>query len=373
MFSPESSLFPVNRGRVALTLALRALARLEPRRREVVYPAYVCAAVIEAIVQAGLVPVPADVGGDLNLGLNDAEAVASADTLAIIAVHTYGCPAPIVRLEEFCRHRGIFLIDDAANIAGIRHGGRVLGAFGDAGIMSFTASKSIVAGGFNAGGLLLVNNPDLVDAMRREWEALTEARYRLGDFLLYLRDLRFEPYTQRAVYYYAALRRRVLGDAPRHRCPPTLMPNVSAAVALRQLESLHHRIAGRIRVAELYSRHLAGLPGVRFPQYAPDRYLTRIMVQLPERSDDMRITLSRAGVDTGRPYSLDHRFGSVFPKIARIAPLLLQLPSHSQMTEASVRAICAALRASVAGHARIAGSGGSGAHPKPAAAGPARR
>ena len=347
---PKSTLFPVNRGRVALGLALRAFAKLEPRKRQVIYPAYICESVPEAIEGAGLAAVPADVGVDLNLGPEHLEATVGRDTLAVIAVHAYGCPASITELERFCRQRAIFLIDDAANVVGVHsENGRMLGGFGDAGVISFTASKSVVAGGYNAGGLLLVNNPEIIDTARREWETLPEPSYGIADFLLFLRDLQFERYTRYATYYYSALNRRVFGKVASHPWSPARMPNISAATAIRQLQSLPGRIAGRVRVAALFERHLASLPGVLFPQYAPDRYLTRILVLLPEHVDReaVRSSLRRRGFGTRRGYSVKLRKGPDSLAISAIAPRLLELPSHSRMTDSAVATICAALHHSL--------------------------
>ena len=350
-FFPGSALLPVNRGRFALKLALRVFAELEPHKTEVVYPAYICSSVIEMIEEAGLVPVPADVGPDLNLDVANAERAVTKKTLAVVAVHMYGCPAPAAALEQFCKERRIFLVDDAATLAGITADrGRMLGGFGDAGLISFTASKSIVAGGFNAGGLLLVNNPALLAPMQRAWAALPEPRFGVGDFLTFLRDQQLEPYAQAAIYYYGAVQRRLFGRSNRSRaCPPRRMANINAFVIIRQLRSLDQRIAGRIRIVESFGRRIAAIPGVCFPQYQPGRYLTRIVLLLPEGTEvsSIRAALWRRGVGTRRGYQLDFRHGSTFPAAAQIAPRLLEVPSHSRQREAEVERICAALAAVV--------------------------
>jgi perosamine synthetase len=348
---PGSTVLPVNRGRFALRLALQAFSRLRPDKTEVVYPAYICASVIDAIVASGLVPVPADVGSDLNMGVAQAERAIGPRTLAIVAVHLYGLPAPIAEIEQMTRSRGIFLIDDAAAVAGVAtDNGRMLGGFGDAGVLSFTSSKSIVAGGFSAGGVLLVNNPDLAPAMRRQWQALPGPHYTPADFLRFLRDQQFEPYTEQAAYYWsAALRRLGLGSARPCGVPATRMPNLSASVALHQLASLPQRIAGRIRVAEAFARHLQNVPAVAFPQYRKGRYLTRIVVRLPDGANraQLRRALAQRGVATRRGYSLDQRYGSDFPMTLALSPRLLELPSHSRLDEAAIIEICTALRESV--------------------------
>jgi dTDP-4-amino-4,6-dideoxygalactose transaminase len=348
-FYPQSTLLPVNRGRVALKLALRVFAKLEPHKTEVVYPAYVCSSVIEMIEEAGLVPVPADIGEDLNLGVTDVERAVTKKTLAVVVVHMYGCPAPVTPLEQFCREQQIFLIDDAATLVGILGPrGRVLGGFGDAGLISFTASKSIVAGGFNAGGLLVVNNPDLVAAMQREWAGLPEPRFSIGDFLTFLRDQQLEPYAQSATYYYSAIHRRLFRESGGGRaCPPRRMANVNAVVIIRQLQSLDERIAGRTRVAESFGHRIAAIPGVSFPQYHPGRYLTRVVLLLPEGVEisSSRAALSRRGIGTRCGYELDFRYGSSFRKAKQIAPRLLEMPSHSRLTDAEIERTCAALAA----------------------------
>jgi dTDP-4-amino-4,6-dideoxygalactose transaminase len=346
-FYPDSTVLPVNRGRVALKLALMVFAKLEPHKTEVVYPAYICASVIEMIEEAGLVPVPADIGEDLNLGVAEAARAVTKKTLAIVAVHMYGCPAPVTPLEQFCREHRIFLIDDAATLVGIPGPrGRVLGGFGDAGLISFTASKSIVAGGFNAGGLLLVNNPDLVAAMRREWVGLPDPCFSIGDFLTFLRDQQLQPYAQAATYYYSAINHRLFRKSGGDRaCPPRRMANVNALVTMRQLQSLDQRIAGRTRVAESFAHRIAAIPGVVFPQYHPGRYLTRVVLLLPEGAQiaSIRAALSRRGIGTRCGYELDFRHGSTFPRATQIAPRLLEVASHSRQKEADIERICAAL------------------------------
>jgi dTDP-4-amino-4,6-dideoxygalactose transaminase len=356
---PGSVPLPVNRGRVALTLALRAFARLKPGKTEVVYPAYICASVIAAIEAAGLVPVPADIGPDLNMGVAQAARAVGENTLAIVAVHIYGCPAPVAEFQEFCRARRLFLIDDAACLVGVEgESGRMLGAFGDAGVVSFTASKSIVAGGFNAGGLLLVNNPELEPALRREWAALPAPRFRLSDFLLFLRDQQLETYSRAVCYYWSAARRRLSRRYDgRHDCPPSRIANISALLATTQLGSLDRRVAGRIRIAEEFHRALAAVPEIGFPQYRAGRYLTRIVLQLPPGAGlgRVRAGLRRQGIETRRGYGLDLRHGKAFPRALALAPQLIEVPSHSRMDRAVIERICAALGKSAGATAVTAG------------------
>lgn len=53
---PHRQIFALNSGRFALALALRVLRRAQPRRGEVIIPAYICPAVVGAAEDAGLRP-----------------------------------------------------------------------------------------------------------------------------------------------------------------------------------------------------------------------------------------------------------------------------------------------------------------------------
>ncbi|GAC1519937.1 MAG: DegT/DnrJ/EryC1/StrS family aminotransferase [Thermoleophilaceae bacterium] len=66
----------------------------------------------------------------------------------------------IERIAEFCRAEGIFLIEDCAHAHGASWNGRKPGSFGDAGIYSFYATKTISTG---EGGALVSRHDDLIE------------------------------------------------------------------------------------------------------------------------------------------------------------------------------------------------------------------
>ena len=79
---------------------------------------------------------------------------------AAFVVHIGGHIAfEIERIAEFCRAEGIFLIEDCAHAHGASFHGRRAGTWGDAGIWSFAATKTISTG---EGGMLVSGNADLV-------------------------------------------------------------------------------------------------------------------------------------------------------------------------------------------------------------------
>jgi dTDP-4-amino-4,6-dideoxygalactose transaminase len=84
---------------------------------------------------------------------------------AAFVVHIGGHVAfDIEPIAELCRAEGIFLIEDCAHAHGARWGDRRPGTWGDAGVWSFYATKTVSTG---EGGMLVSRHPDLVEFARR--------------------------------------------------------------------------------------------------------------------------------------------------------------------------------------------------------------
>src|SRR5215468_10405587 len=68
------------------------------------------------------------------------------------------------RIAELCRAEGIFLIEDCAHAHGADWDGRRAGTWGDAGVWSFAATKTVSTG---EGGMLVSRRDDVVEFARR--------------------------------------------------------------------------------------------------------------------------------------------------------------------------------------------------------------
>ena len=79
---------------------------------------------------------------------------------AVLAVHLYGMPAQIDRIEAICKQYDIFLIEDAAEALGSSYKGRKCGTFGDMSILSFNGNKIITTSG---GGALVCRTQEQKD------------------------------------------------------------------------------------------------------------------------------------------------------------------------------------------------------------------
>lgn len=84
---------------------------------------------------------------------------------AVFLVHIGGHIAfQINEIAQLCEQKGIILLEDCAHSHGASWNGRKAGSWGDAGIYSFYATKTISTG---EGGMLVSNNNDLIEFAKK--------------------------------------------------------------------------------------------------------------------------------------------------------------------------------------------------------------
>ncbi|MEH6433561.1 DegT/DnrJ/EryC1/StrS family aminotransferase [Massilia sp. DD77] len=339
-----STAYALDFGHTALRIALDVFQARRPGRKTVIVPGYICPSVVDTVRAAGLVPKAAEVGRDLNIDAGAVRAAIGPDTLAVVAPHMFGCPAAVDELEQLCREAGVFLVDDAAQVVGERRHGRLLGSFGDAGIVSFAQSKAVVTGIRGSGGVLLVNNPELDPAVKAICAALPPAAGRFGALLDFVWNYQWKALTGNSGYYLSRLR-GLFGRTRRAAPSMAAIGNLDAAIALEQFARLDTLRREKVRVAEAYQQALAGVPGVSLPQYAPGRYLSRIMVALPPHADlaRLRAELGQAGVDTRMGYLNAVVPGEPDSPQVAAARKLIGLPFSSALQNDAINKICSIL------------------------------
>ena len=142
--------------------ALAALAYAEVRDAPVLVPSNTFMATPLAVLGAGGKPVFVDCNrDDLCMSFADFEAKAERHRpKACVLVHIGGHLAfESERIAAYCRDHGIFLLEDCAHAHGASWEGRRPGSFGDAGVYSFYATKTVSTG---EGGILVSDDADLV-------------------------------------------------------------------------------------------------------------------------------------------------------------------------------------------------------------------
>ncbi|HYB26287.1 MAG TPA: DegT/DnrJ/EryC1/StrS family aminotransferase [Solirubrobacteraceae bacterium] len=102
---------------------------------------------------------------DLCMSFQDFEAKAEEHKpRAAFLVHIGGHMAfDTLQIAEYCEQNGIFLIEDCAHAHGAEWNGRRAGTYGDAGVYSLYATKTISTG---EGGVLVSKRPDLIEFAR---------------------------------------------------------------------------------------------------------------------------------------------------------------------------------------------------------------
>jgi dTDP-4-amino-4,6-dideoxygalactose transaminase len=119
-----------------------------------------------AILKAGGRPVFVDCNReDLCMSFADFERRAERERpRACVLVHIGGHIAfEVEQIAAYCREHGIFLLEDCAHAHGAEWHGRRAGTYGDAGVFSLYATKTISTG---EGGVLVSRDDDLLDYAR---------------------------------------------------------------------------------------------------------------------------------------------------------------------------------------------------------------
>ncbi len=152
----------VNSATAALHLALEALG-VGPTS-EVIVPSYTFAACGEVVRYLGARPRLVDVDPvTLNITPEIVAAAIRPETRAVIVVHFGGLMADVESIVEVAHRHGVAVVEDAAHAFPSTRGGRAAGTVGDAGALSFYATKTITTG---EGGMLLTSSPEIADRAR---------------------------------------------------------------------------------------------------------------------------------------------------------------------------------------------------------------
>ena len=200
---------------------------------EVITNGHTFAGVISAIVLAGAQPVLVDC--DEATGRLDPAAIEAAigpRTRAVMAVHLYGHPEAVDTLSEICTRRGITLLEDAAQAHGARWRKCIVGAWGQATVLSFHPSKNL--GAYGDAGAVLTNDAALASQIRLLRNLGKAGKYcfdavgpnakldTLQAAILEIKLRHLDAYTQRR----RGLAKRYLDGLQAPPCPPIRLPSV---------------------------------------------------------------------------------------------------------------------------------------------------
>lgn len=248
----------------------------------------------------------------------DIEPCLTANTRAIVVVHTYGNVCDMGSILALANDRGIPVIEDAAEAFPSRYRGQLAGSLGTIGTYSFQATKTITTG---EGGMVVTRNDALYDRM---------ALYRSHGL-------------RRKKHYW-------------HEVPGLnfRLTNMQAALGCAQMDKLDKIVAERHRVYSAYREHLAGMAGVTLQSFRPevDPVVWAIAVRLeaaafPQGRDAVLAQMLEAGIEL-RPgfYSPGQLEYFNCPPLATcdaLAASIVSLPSYPTLTEPEIERICTQL------------------------------
>ena len=219
---------------------------------EVIVPPLTMASTTFAVLQAGAVPVFADIDPETFLiSPKSIEENITEFTKAVIPVALYGLSPDMDHIMKVAEKYDLFVLEDDAQCFLGKYKGRLVGTIGHAASFSFQSSKHITAG---EGGIVLANDLDLGGRIRR-FNSLGYAGVGVDKGKITKDDIQDPHYSRHVAYGY------------NYR-----IPELCSSVALGQFERIDELVKRRQDVAKLFSQVIDGCQWLR-PQKSTDEYV----------------------------------------------------------------------------------------------------
>ena len=335
-----------------MAFLLSTLADGDPKRRTVVVPSYTCYSVAASAIRAGLDVLACDI--DESTLSYDRELLESIDfdrVLAVVSANLYGIPDDLRYLERLAAEEGVLLIDDAAQSFGATVGGRSVGSFGSAGILSLDKGKNITS---MNGGIIISRDGDLCARIEKRYASL-RGTPRLAQGAELLKAAAYWFLLRPGLYWlprklpFLGLGKTVYdAEFPIRGYGKSLAP--LAVAQLERLDDLnHHRVATAVRYLKQLPKH----PDLRTIEPAPGaeavylRFPLRILRARARKR--MLDACGHLGCTASYPTSIAE-IPAVGPRLRvqnerydrgmATAREIVTLPTHSFVTASDVSRIC---------------------------------
>lgn len=332
----------VNSGTTAFYLALNALKQNDSRT-EIILPAYTAPSLILPIKSAGLTPVLCDISlQTFNMDTAKTQQLISKNTLAILAVHSFGLPADMAALRRITSENSMFLIEDAASSFGSKIDGCFTGGLGDIGFYSFNRGKNITT---FSGGCLVTNRQKWHSFISEQIRELADLNFKeqfalaakAGGYTLAIRPLFYsllEPLIRKFKYQHL------------HTSFESFQyTKFQSNLAARLLEDEEKISAQRFRNGSILREALRDCPSVQLPEILPGARVAYnqfpLVFEAPARRDAAFQKLNQSGIEATTLYPEPiHRIDDPhyqleypkdpdpFPNATYFSKRLLLIPTH---------------------------------------------
>jgi dTDP-4-amino-4,6-dideoxygalactose transaminase len=303
--SYKSDVFLLNSARDGIFKILQQLKIDNPKKNKVLIPDFICDSVPEIVNKVGLNVIKVKVARDLNICPLELQNNIDELSLAIIMPHMYGAIADIESIIRISKKNGIYLIDDAAQVTGVSRDNKLLGTFGDFGVLSFAQGKTVVTGVRGSGGALInsCKYPLRINETHpKGWGRLTNiwhfwaVYHKKGHWAI------FEYYRERIIKLFSS-------SECNHYLSDVSISHAESAIALKQLEALPKLISltesKAVRCYELAKK----LNTISIPQWDEGPcFLTRLIIQTSIISPEkLKCLLSNYSIESKFVYSQGSR------------------------------------------------------------------
>jgi perosamine synthetase len=333
---------------------------------EVIVTGFTCSAVPSAILQAGAIPVYADINpSTFNMEPDHVRELVNDRTRVLLVQHTYGIAAEVKQLMEIAKDHGLRVIEDACLATGSDNEDRPLGSFGDAAIFSLELSKTLSAGW---GGIAQIGNVPVGEALRNtrdeagplhRWEAsrrLTQAG--LSFFLYHPNLFWLSKYMLAVLFRLGFFRYSTSAEESYGHLPAEFLSSPSDShwrIVARQLQRLEKILDNSDSVANRYKEVLAAHDVNAGAAVENSGYMHLIRFPLLVLNQNRMIEyFDHRGIEIGRWFdapvapmpqdpNIFHYTPGQCPVAEEVAQHIVNLPLHIRLTNTDVDKICLVL------------------------------
>jgi perosamine synthetase len=332
-------------GRAALSLVLQSLHRLDPKRDEVLLPAFTSFSVPSAVAHAGLKISLYDLDrATLSPDIESLRMAVNDRSLCMVVCHLYGYPCDMDNVMQVADQFGLPVIDDAAQAMGATFAGQPVGTFGEAGLFSLSRGKNIST---VDGGILVTNSPRIAAELERRKLAPVGIDKHLSlVFRSAVLSIMLHPQLYGIPAKISSLKLGASFFNPEF--PENRLTSFQAGIGRRMLRRLKSINASRRLKAALLARELSSQ--VILPQIVPtaDPVFLRLPVYVSNAAAAARINRGIVRsypaplneIDPLKPFLANQ---GTFPNAANLSRQIVTLPTHRYLNAADIREIAASI------------------------------